>query len=75
MSSHLSTLAGSALPHRRTLSLLTLILALASLGRSRHALRKLSPAQLEDIGLTRDAANREARRAPWDVPGHWLSKR
>ena len=26
---------------------------------------------LEDIGITREQANREARRPAWDVPGHW----
>jgi uncharacterized protein YjiS (DUF1127 family) len=75
MSSHLSTLSRPLLPQRTGMSLLSLIVGLDSLGRSRRALRDLSAAQLEDIGLTRDAADREAKRAPWNAPGHWLSQR
>lgn len=43
----------------------------ASLWRQRNELRHLSDAQLRDIGLTRDQANREARRWFWDVPDQW----
>ncbi len=36
--------------------------------RQRHALRRLSAAELVDIGLCPTAARREARRAWWDLP-------
>ncbi len=36
--------------------------------RQRRALRDLDDASLRDIGLTREAALREANRAFWDLP-------
>jgi uncharacterized protein YjiS (DUF1127 family) len=38
---------------------------------SRQALRRLDDHLLRDIGLTRHEAEKEASRAPWDVPSHW----
>ncbi|MEZ5722037.1 MAG: DUF1127 domain-containing protein [Paracoccaceae bacterium] len=43
------------------------------LRRQRRALARLSDHLLTDVGLTRAEAEREARRALWDVPGHWLA--
>jgi uncharacterized protein YjiS (DUF1127 family) len=37
----------------------------------RRALAQLSESQLQDIGLTREEATAESRRAAWDVPQHW----
>jgi len=37
----------------------------------RGALRKLDSAALDDPGLTRKQANREANRRFWDVPANW----
>ncbi|MEM9049437.1 MAG: DUF1127 domain-containing protein [Pseudomonadota bacterium] len=34
--------------------------------RSRRALAALAPHQLDDIGISREAARREARRPFWD---------
>ena len=45
---------------------------LASLARSRHALRKLNAQQLADIGISKAQATQEARKPLWDVPDHWL---
>ena len=42
-----------------------------ALWRSRRALGRLGPAQLSDIGVSREAAEAEARRPPWDVPDSW----
>lgn len=39
--------------------------------RTRRALEGLSGAQLEDVGVTQAEADREARRAVWDVPANW----
>lgn len=46
--------------------------AALALRRSRHRLAALDAHLLRDIGLTRDAALREAARSNWDAPAHWL---
>ena len=79
MSMHLSSAAGStsrplnAGPAR--LPFLNLIFRLSSLARSRRALSALTAEQLSDVGLSRDAADHEANRAPWDAPRYWLGPR
>jgi len=45
---------------------------IVALWRERRALARLDARALEDIGLTREAALREARRPIWDVPRHWI---
>ncbi|MEM1345350.1 MAG: DUF1127 domain-containing protein [Pseudomonadota bacterium] len=37
--------------------------------RERRALAALPTERLDDLGLTRAEAAREAARAPWDLPG------
>jgi uncharacterized protein YjiS (DUF1127 family) len=49
------------------------IMARRELARQRHALRHLDPKILDDIGITREQALREADRPTWDVPAHWLT--
>lgn len=49
------------------------LLASLYLLRSRRALARLSPTQLDDIGLTKAQAETEAKRPFWDAPQHWLS--
>lgn len=44
---------------------------LLALDRQRRRLARLDAAALDDIGLTREAAQAEARRPVWDVPDHW----
>ncbi|WP_347310404.1 DUF1127 domain-containing protein [Defluviimonas sp. SAOS-178_SWC] len=39
--------------------------------RHRRRLRDLSDHILDDIGISRDAAEREASRPVWDVPNTW----
>ncbi|MDH3263381.1 MAG: DUF1127 domain-containing protein [Paracoccaceae bacterium] len=46
-------------------------MALAAL-RQRRALAALPPERLRDIGISPEAARREAERPAWDVPAHWL---
>lgn len=48
-------------------------LGLAALRQRRH-LASLDDARLNDIGLTREDATREATRPVWDVPAHWLER-
>ena len=42
--------------------------------KSRRALARLDVRALEDIGLTREAAEREAQKGVWDVPQTWLDR-
>lgn len=45
---------------------------LLGLYRQRHTLSQLDDRALDDIGISRDAAETEAARPIWDVPQHWL---
>jgi uncharacterized protein YjiS (DUF1127 family) len=47
-------------------------LRLAEGARSRRALRRLDDRLLDDIGLTREAADREAAEPAWNAPLHWF---
>ncbi|WP_424969495.1 DUF1127 domain-containing protein [Dinoroseobacter sp. S76] len=44
---------------------------LLTLGRTRKQLRGLDAHMLNDIGLSREAADRESERPIWDVPQGW----
>lgn len=44
-----------------------------SLTRQRRALAALDETRLEDLGLTLNDAQAEARRPFWDVPANWRS--
>ena len=44
------------------------LLELLALYRQRRDLARLDDRALDDLGLTRDEANREARRWFWDTP-------
>jgi len=46
-------------------------LAVAAARQRRH-LADLDDTLLRDIGLSREAAEAEARRSVWDVPASWL---
>jgi uncharacterized protein YjiS (DUF1127 family) len=41
------------------------------LRRQRRQLARLDDRALEDLGLSREEALREAERPIWDVPAHW----
>lgn len=43
----------------------------AALHRQRAALRRLTDEALTDLGIGRDAAQREAARPFWDIPASW----
>ena len=55
---------------RRRPSLMTRL----AVWRSRRALAKLDTRALEDIGVSPQEAQREAKLAAWDVPGNWVSR-
>ncbi|MCA0042942.1 DUF1127 domain-containing protein [Celeribacter litoreus] len=57
---------------RRAPSLFSRFLNSLELRRQRKALAALDDALLEDIGLTREDAIREAQRPSWDAPCHWM---
>ena len=44
---------------------------LCNVWRSRRALATLDDAALEDVGITRHDATREAARPFWDAPNTW----
>lgn len=60
--------------------LLARFVAAMALRQSRRCLASLDDHLLRDVGVSREAARREAARpawdaldeAPWDVPAHWL---
>ncbi|MGY9050155.1 hypothetical protein P775_17940 [Puniceibacterium antarcticum] len=56
---------------RPSRSLLTTLLAAAALYRQRRALARLDDHALNDLGLTRSDALREANRPIWDAPVNW----
>lgn len=41
--------------------------------RQRRALAHLDDSRLDDIGISRDEAQQEARRPVWDVPRNWIA--
>ncbi|MEL6171604.1 MAG: hypothetical protein AAFV87_10680 [Pseudomonadota bacterium] len=47
------------------------LLSMIALWRSRRALERLDATALRDIGLEREAAEKEAKRPIWDVPANW----
>ena len=62
-----------ALPHRpaRRKGLLSRLGQQVTHVRQRRRLRDLSDHILDDIGISREAAEREASRPVWDVPRTW----
>ncbi|WP_298971957.1 DUF1127 domain-containing protein [uncultured Roseobacter sp.] len=66
---HFFTTSRGANRSRRT-GLMTYL----ALWRSRRALARLDARALEDIGVTRDAADLEANRNLWDVPNTWKNQ-
>lgn len=53
-------------------SLLSRFVQARALARQRKALAELDDTILDDIGLTRMEADREAARPSWDAPQHWM---
>lgn len=56
---------------KRGFSLLTWVATIVETRRERIALSQLDANRLDDLGLTRAQADREANRPIWDVPSHW----
>ncbi|MGR3758678.1 DUF1127 domain-containing protein [Roseobacteraceae bacterium NS-SX3] len=65
-------LTASCPPAKPRRSLRSAIAARIALMRQRRALGRLDSRALEDIGLSRADAEREARRPVWDAPDGWL---
>ncbi|WP_278922639.1 MULTISPECIES: DUF1127 domain-containing protein [Pseudophaeobacter] len=60
-----------ARPRTARFGLLSHIADRAALLRQRRALKALDAAALEDIGITREEALKEAARPLWDAPESW----
>lgn len=61
-------------PHRSIIPRLAWfepILTMFAVRKTRIDLSLLTDKQLQDIGLCRDEAEAEIKRAIWDVPPHW----
>ena len=66
--------ATRALPHAGrsvTATLLTRASAALAVWRQRRALSNLPAHLRQDVGLSVEEIDREARRYLWDVPNHW----
>ncbi len=57
---------------RRHASLISVFSELYTLYLTRKSLKDLDDHILDDIGVTREQAQAEARRSPWDAPSNWL---
>ncbi|MBE1283055.1 MAG: DUF1127 domain-containing protein [Rhodobacteraceae bacterium] len=55
----------------RRASLLNTLRIAINVSRQRRALRLLDDSALDDVGLTREEAQAEARRPFWDAPDFW----
>lgn len=72
MSTRFETTARYAPLARRRSGALTLLVALYATWQQRKVLSELEPHLLDDIGVTKNMADREANRPVWDIPSHWL---
>ena len=67
-------IAETCSPVRRRFSLLSLVADRIALMQQGHALANLDCRALEDIGINRTDALKEAQRPIWDAPEHWACK-
>ncbi|PJE29022.1 Uncharacterized conserved protein YjiS, DUF1127 family [Pseudooceanicola antarcticus] len=67
MSTQSLTTNVSALP-RASRAPFSRVLSMLAVRRERRALNSLDVSRLEDLGITRDAARREASKPIWDLP-------
>ncbi|SLN31447.1 hypothetical protein TRL7639_01324 [Falsiruegeria litorea R37] len=66
------TLINTSMTHRRPrASILKTLAHLVALHRQRKALARMDDAALDDIGVSRAQAAREASRPIWDAPETW----
>ena len=56
----------------RKTGILARLVAWNRLWMARQTLKDLEPHLLDDIGVTRKDAEKEARRPSWDAPDQWL---
>ncbi len=68
---HISAPATRYVPSHNQRGVVARLLALLSLDAERHSLRSLDDHLLDDIGVSRSAAEKEANRPFWDVPANW----
>lgn len=58
----------------RTGDIRTTFRKMMQIHRSRGVLGDLEDRLLDDIGVSREQALEESRRAPWDAPGYFFEK-
>ena len=58
----------------RRLSITKRLRMMLALRKSRTALAALTDDQLADIGISREQANAESQRAPWDGHEYWVKR-
>lgn len=64
---------GSVSGHtRRKPGFLARLVTLQAIRKERQTLSDLDPKLLNDIGLTAEQAEKEAKRTVWDAPERWL---
>lgn len=56
--------------HQKPASILSILLKGFEVSRQRRALAAMDTVALSDLGLTREQAQREAKRSFWDIPQH-----
>ena len=71
MSIRTHSIALPTLPRAGRNGLFALVSLIDSTFRQRQTLKDLDDRLLEDLGLTREMAEKEAGRPLWDVPEHW----
>lgn len=75
MTAIIQTLLGRQKPVQpRHKGLIDMIMTWTAVSRQRRKLSEMSDSQLDDIGISRSEALREAERAPWDAPTHWFRR-
>ena len=71
MTSHVKSIGIRQSSTAKPFSILAVFRNVGSTFRQRRALGQLDAVALHDIGLTRQQAVKEAKRAIWDVPSNW----
>ncbi|MGR3323299.1 MAG: DUF1127 domain-containing protein [Pseudooceanicola sp.] len=71
MTTYITTRPTCVASQPRPASLIARVFSLLGLHASRQSLARLDDKLLEDIGITREQALKEARRPVWDVPTGW----
>ncbi len=67
----MGTMAKSTVGVAPRMSVIGFIKNAIAVKKQRNSLYQMSDRMLDDLGITRAEADREARRSIWDAPGYW----